>query len=87
MNGLFNVGTGTARRFSDLGRALFAALGQSPLIEYVEMPESMRAHYQYFTEARMERLRHAGYAAPFATIEEGVGTYVRDYLSRDDPYR
>ena len=87
VNGLFNVGTGTARRFSDLGRALFAALGQSPLIEYVEMPESMRAHYQYFTEARMERLRHAGYAAPFTTIEEGVGTYVRDHLSRDDPYR
>ena len=47
----------------------------------------MRAHYQYFTEARMERLRHAGYAAPFTTIEEGVGIYVRDYLSRDDPYR
>ena len=87
VNGLFNVGTGTARRFSDLGRALFAALGQSPAIEYMEMPESMRAHYQYFTEARMERLRHAGYAAPFTTIEEGVGTYVRDYLSRDDPYR
>ena len=87
VNGLFNVGTGTARRFSDLGRALFAALGQSPAIEYMEMPESMRAHYQYFTEARMERLRHAGYAAPFTTIEEGVGTYVRDSLSRDDPYR
>ena len=87
MNGLFNFGTGTARRFSDLGRALFAALGQSPAIEYMEMPESMRAHYQYFTEARMERLRHAGYAAPFAAIEEGVGTCVRDYLSRDDPYR
>ena len=87
VSGLFNVGTGTARPFSDLARALFAALGQSPLIEYVEMPESMRAHYQYFTEARMERLRRAGYALPFTTIEQGVDTYVRDYLSRDDPYR
>ena len=87
VNGLFNVGTGTARQYSDLARALFAALGQSPLIEYVEMPESMRAHYQYFTEARMERLRRAGYAAPFTTLEEGVGLYVRDYVSKDDPYR
>ena len=87
VNGLFNVGTGTARPFSDLARALFAALGQSPLIEYVEMPESMRAHYQYFTEARMERLRRAGYSLPFTTIEDGVATYVRDYLSKDDPYR
>ena len=87
VSGLFNVGTGTARRFSDLARALFAALGQAPLIEYVEMPESMRVHYQYFTEARMERLRRAGYRAPFATVEEGVGMYVRDYLTKDDPYR
>ena len=87
VSGLFNVGTGTARRFSDLARALFAALGQSPTMEYVEMPESMRAHYQYFTEARMERLRRAGYGAPFTTIEEGVEIYVRDYLSRNDPYR
>ena len=45
----------------------------------------MRAHDQYFTEARMERLRRAGYAAPFTAIEEGVGIYVRDYLSQDDP--
>ena len=87
VSGLFNVGTGTARTYSDLARALFAALGQAPLIEYVEMPESMRAHYQYFTQARMERLRRAGYAAPLTTIEEGVGMYVRAYLSRDDPYR
>ena len=87
VSGLFNVGTGTARTFADLAHALFAALGRAPLIEYVEMPEAMRTHYQYFTEARMERLRRAGYERPFATIEEGVGRYVRDYLNRDDPYR
>ena len=87
VSGLFNVGTGSARTFADLARALFAALGRAPQIEYVAMPEAMRAHYQYFTEARMERLRRAGYTAPFATVEEGVGTYVRDYLSRADPYR
>ena len=87
VSGLFNVGTGTARSFRALAHALFAALGRTPLIEYVEMPETMRAHYQYFTQAQMTRLRRAGCTAPFATIEEGVGRYVRDYLSQADPYR
>lgn len=87
LSGLFNVGTGAGRRFSDLARALFATLGRAPSIDHIEMPGAMRAHYQYFTEARMERLRRAGYTAPFATIEEGVGRYVRDFLSKDDPYR
>ena len=87
VSGLFNVGTGRARSFSALAHALFAALGWAPSIEYVEMPAAMRAHYQYFTEARTERLRRAGYARPFASIEEGVGRYVKDYLSQADPYR
>ena len=87
VSGLFNVGTGTARTFSDLAHALFAALGREPLIEYVAMPEAMRAHYQYFTQARTERLRRAGYAAPFATVEEGVGRYVREHLSRAEHCR
>ena len=87
VSGLFNVGTGTARSFSALAHAIFAALGRAPLIEYVEMPEAMRTHYQYFTQARMERLRHAGHAAPFAAVEAGIERYVRDFLSRDDPYR
>ena len=87
VSGLFNVGTGTARSFTALADALFAALGRTPSIDYIEMPEAIRAHYQYFTEARMERLRRAGYTAPFASIEEGVSRYVRDHLSQDDPYR
>ena len=87
ISGLFNVGTGTARGFTALANTLFAALGRAPSIDYIEMPEAIRAHYQYFTEARMERLRRAGYTAPFMPIEEGVGCYVRDYLSQDDPYR
>ena len=87
VSGLFNVGTGTARSFTALANALFAALGRAPSIDYIEMPQAIRAHYQYFTKARMERLRRAGYTAPFAPIEEGVGRYVRDYLSQDDPYR
>jgi ADP-L-glycero-D-manno-heptose 6-epimerase len=49
------------------------------------MPEGLRPRYQYFTEARMQRLRDAGYQAPFTTLQDGVADYVR-YLSAEDPY-
>jgi ADP-L-glycero-D-manno-heptose 6-epimerase len=87
VNGLFNVGTGAARSFSDLARALFDALGRPENILYVPTPEAIRDSYQYFTQASMERLRAAGYEAPFTALEDGVAHYVGDYLSRDDPYR
>ena len=87
VNGLFNVGTGKARGWLDLGNALFAALGQEPRIEFIEMPESLRERYQYFTQADMSRLRQAGYQAPFTSLEDGIADYVRRYLSQDDPYR
>jgi ADP-L-glycero-D-manno-heptose 6-epimerase len=87
VNGLFNCGTGRARSFADVARAVFTALGQPARIDYVEMPAELRERYQYFTEARMERLRTAGYTKPFTTLEDGVGRYVRDFLAVDDPYR
>jgi ADP-L-glycero-D-manno-heptose 6-epimerase len=87
VNGLFNVGSGTARSFADLARVLFEALGQPQNIQYVPTPEAIRDNYQYFTEASVERLRAAGYEAPFTELEAGVARYVRDYLSADDPYR
>ncbi|MDP6475849.1 MAG: ADP-glyceromanno-heptose 6-epimerase [Alphaproteobacteria bacterium] len=87
VNGLFNVGTGRARSFDDLAKALFAALERPPKIEYIDMPEAIRARYQYFTEARMARLRGAGYEQPFTSLEAGVASYVRDYLMQPDPYR
>jgi ADP-L-glycero-D-manno-heptose 6-epimerase len=87
VNGLFNVGTGTARSFADLARALFAALDRTENIQYVPTPAEIRDKYQYFTEARMERLRAAGYERPFTELEEGVGRYLRDYLGAPDPYR
>jgi ADP-L-glycero-D-manno-heptose 6-epimerase len=86
-NGLFNVGTGKARSFKDLAGAVFRALGREPAIEYVDTPLAIRDKYQYFTEARMERLRAAGYAKPFTTLEDGVATYVGGYLETADPYR
>jgi ADP-L-glycero-D-manno-heptose 6-epimerase len=87
VSGLFNCGTGKARSFADLAKAVFAALDRKPKIDYAPMPESLRAKYQYFTEARMDRLRAAGYGKPFTALEEGVARYVRDYLVQADRHR
>jgi ADP-L-glycero-D-manno-heptose 6-epimerase len=84
--GLFNIGTGKARSFLDLANATFAAMGKAPAIDFVDTPVAIRDKYQYFTEARMERLRRAGYAKPFTSLEAGVGKYVRDFLETGDPY-
>src|SRR6202035_4131573 len=80
VSGIFNVGTGKARSFRDLMTAVFAALGKPPNIEYVDMPESIRDTYQYFTQADTRNLRRAGFAADFVTLEDGVKRYVRQYL-------
>ena len=84
--GLFNVGTGKARSFGDLSRAIFTALEGEPKIRYVDTPMAIRDKYQYFTEAKMTRLRQAGYNHPFTGLEQGVARYVQDYLLKDDPY-
>ncbi|MBE7462866.1 MAG: ADP-glyceromanno-heptose 6-epimerase [Planctomycetes bacterium] len=76
-NGLYNVGTGQARSFADLAHAVFAALGREPRIRFVPMPEDLREKYQYFTQAKTAKLRRAGYAAPFASLESGVADYIR----------
>jgi ADP-L-glycero-D-manno-heptose 6-epimerase len=81
--GLFNVGSGRARTWLDLARAVFAALKRKPKIEFVEMPEAIRDKYQYFTQANLARLRAAGYTAPVTSLEDAVGDYVRNYLVPD----
>ncbi len=75
-NGLYNVGTGQARTFADLAGAVFAAVGRDPVIEYIPMPEDLRDRYQYYTQARIDKLRHSGFTRPFRSIEEGVRDYV-----------
>jgi ADP-L-glycero-D-manno-heptose 6-epimerase len=87
INGLFNLGSGQARTFEDVAKALFAALRKPPIIRYVQMPPSIRPNYQYFTEARVQRLRDAGYTRAFTPLEAGVLDYVEKYLSRPDRYR
>lgn len=81
-SGLYNLGSGRARTFLDLARATFAAMGRPDNIMFIDTPADIRDKYQYFTEARMEKLREAGYAAPFHTLEEGVADYVREHLMR-----
>jgi ADP-L-glycero-D-manno-heptose 6-epimerase len=87
VNGLFNLGTGHARSFDDLARAVFAALQRPADVQYIDMPAAIRPNYQYFTEASMERLRNAGYTRPFTSIADGVREYVGRYLSQPDRYR
>ena len=87
VNGLFNLGSGTARSFADMAAAVFGAAGREPAIDYVPMPPAIRERYQYFTEASMDRLKAAGYPNPMTPLEEGIADYVQGYLSQPDPYR
>ena len=87
VSGLFNVGTGKARSFADLATSVYVALDKEPRIDYVDTPVGIRDRYQYFTQARMTRLRDAGYGGQFTPLEEGVRRYVQDFLATDDPYR
>ena len=82
VGGLFNCGTGIARTWQDLVTAVYAAMGHNPQIEYIDMPEHLRGKYQYFTEARVDKLRAAGYTRPFTTLEDGIRDYVQNYLQR-----
>ena len=87
VSGLFNVGTGKARSFKDLMLAAYAALGSKPNIEYIDMPESIRNSYQYFTQSEVDRLHRAGYNGGFTSLEDAVKAYVGDYLDRPDRFR
>ncbi|GAB3118658.1 ADP-glyceromanno-heptose 6-epimerase [Novispirillum itersonii] len=87
VSGLFNVGTGKARSFLDLASAVYRAMGKEPNIRFVDTPVAIRDKYQYFTEARMDRLHAAGYQKPFTSLEDGVRQYVSGFLNTSDPYR
>jgi ADP-L-glycero-D-manno-heptose 6-epimerase len=86
VNGIFNMGTGRARTWKDLAAATFAAMDRPVRIEYVDMPETLRKHYQYHTRADMEKLAGSGYTRPFTDLEQAVADYVRNYLAQEDPY-
>jgi ADP-L-glycero-D-manno-heptose 6-epimerase len=86
-SGLFNVGTGKARSFRDLMLSAYAALGANPNINYVDMPESIRGSYQYFTQGDIDRLSAAGYNGGFTALEDAVLTYVSGFLNQPDRFR
>lgn len=81
VSGLFNCGMGVARTWNDLVRAVFAALGREPKITYIDMPESLRAKYQYHTQADITKLRDAGYDRAVTKLEDGVREYVKNHLA------
>jgi ADP-L-glycero-D-manno-heptose 6-epimerase len=87
VSGLFNIGSGRARSFLDLVRAMFAAMEEPERIRFIDMPADLRGKYQYYTEARIERLRAAGWDAQTTPLEEGVRRYVQDFLMQEDAYR
>jgi ADP-L-glycero-D-manno-heptose 6-epimerase len=86
VSGLYNLGSGQARNWLDLAHALFDAAEQPRRIQFIDMPAELIEKYQYFTQARMDRLRAAGYERPFTTLEAGIWRYVRNYLAMNDPY-
>lgn len=81
-SGIYNLGSGKARTFLDLTKAVFKGLGKKELIEFIDTPVDIRNTYQYFTEANMNKLKHIGYDKPFHSLEAGTLDYVQNYLSK-----
>ncbi len=86
-SGVYNLGTGSARAFYELAKSTVeAADGDAGKIKFVDMPEDLRGKYQYFTEAKMDKLKKAGYSRDFTSLEDGVKDYVQNYLMKEDKY-
>jgi ADP-L-glycero-D-manno-heptose 6-epimerase len=83
---IYNLGTGKARTFADLATATFRAMEKDVKIEFIDTPADIRDKYQYFTEARMDKLHETGYSKPFCTLEEGITEYVKEYLMPGNYY-
>lgn len=86
VSGLFNVGTGHATSYNVVAESIARSMGKEPKIEYIDMPDSVRNQYQYFTEADLTKLRSVGYDKPFTSVPEGVNKYVGGFLATDDIY-
>jgi ADP-L-glycero-D-manno-heptose 6-epimerase len=79
-NGIYNIGTGRPRTWKDLVMAVFAGMGTKPNIEYIDMPDSIRNQYQYYTCAETAKLRKAGCENTTISLEDAIKQYVQDYL-------
>ncbi len=81
--GIYNVGTGRAHSWLELAHAVFNALGLEPKIEFIDMPDWLKPRYQYFTEAKISKLRRLGYPGKFYTFENAVREYIKEYIEKD----
>jgi ADP-L-glycero-D-manno-heptose 6-epimerase len=81
-SGIYNMGFGKSRSWFDLANATFASMGRPTQIEWVDMPESIRDRYQYFTEANMQRWLSLGFSQPHYSLESGIDDYVNHYLKK-----
>jgi len=84
INGLFNIGTANPRTWNDLVKAVFTAMDKQPVIEYIDMPASIRSQYQYYTCARLTKLRAAGYTKKPTPLENAIKDYVQNYLQKNN---
>lgn len=82
-NGLFNIGSGKARTWNDLVAALFKAMDKENNIEYIDMPANLIEKYQYFTEAKMDKIKKGGYSKATTSLEDGIDDYVKNYLLKE----
>jgi len=85
-SGIYNLGSGKARTFYDLAKAVFTSLNLETKITYKDTPEDIRDNYQYFTEANMKKLKSIGYDKEFHTLENGVKDYVKSFLEEESYY-
>jgi ADP-L-glycero-D-manno-heptose 6-epimerase len=85
-SGLYNLGTGQSRTFIDLTKATFKAMGIPAKIEFIDMPESIRGQYQYYTQAEMEKFKKALPEFEFTSLEDGVFDYVQSHLMKENPH-
>ena len=86
ISGILNIGSGQARSWLDVAKAMFAAANRRCAVEFIDMPEELAPAYQYFTQADMSKLRQMGYDKPMTTLEDGIADYVTGYLAKDDTY-
>lgn len=86
VKGIYNLGAGRAQSWNDLAEAIFKACGKPAVIEYIDMPDSIKNQYQYFTEADLSKLKKSGCPLKFRSLDAGVEDYIKNYLSQADSY-
>jgi ADP-L-glycero-D-manno-heptose 6-epimerase len=85
-SGIYNVGTGLARTYLSLAKAVFKSLNMPEDIGFIDTPEDLKGKYQYYTCANIQKLRSVGYDEPFVSLEDGIDDYIQNYLIPDLRY-